>query len=273
MTDVPSIAARAGFDLLWDDLASDVRESIRFGFDHGAVFPRGRRPIEVFRHALGQAICDIEGHPRGELVQRLVRDGPYEGKDSFPASMTGKRLTDAETADVVSFVHGHMVNCFQGALAELLAVRPCQLLLSQLVRAKRAPPATRLYVGDSVLASRGRGLGPAKAADFHLLACGRRGAGQVTVVGVGEVKSHRRGVSAAVGQVGGHERRARRGLSIEGTSCPPEKLVLGVGGRFPVALLRPALLKGRRRGPGRGEGDDRRRRIGVPHLQRGRARQ
>jgi hypothetical protein len=38
-------------------------------------------------------------------------------------------LTDNETASVITFIYSHMVNCFKGALTEMLAVAPCSRAL------------------------------------------------------------------------------------------------------------------------------------------------
>ncbi len=210
----PALTSRAGFDLLWDDLGRDVRRALQYAFDNGAVFRTGRQPLAVFRAALDEAVRNIEGDERGQLIQRFVTDGPYEHEGPFPASMVGKRLTDAETAAAVSFVHGHVVNCFQGALAELLAVLSAQEVLAVLTRERRVPRTTRLYVGDSVRAQRSRRRGAAKAADFHLLAPLGRGRA-MTLVGIGEVKSFTRGTNSIAAQVAQHAVRAGRGLSVE----------------------------------------------------------
>lgn len=218
----------AGFDLLDQSLAADVRSSIAEGQEGGAAFPRGTRPLAVFRAALGEAIRDIRTHPRGRLIQRLLRDGPYEDSGEMPPNLAGKRLTDAETASAVAFVHRHMVSRFQGALAELLSLGPCVRLVKGLVREGKLPHSARVFVGDCVLAPRGPGGQLAKAADLHVLAQEPDGV-TVTVLGVAEVKSFSRAARATSAQLTRHLDRARHGLRVQKRVYPPACVRVGPG--------------------------------------------
>ncbi|MCC7387316.1 MAG: hypothetical protein IT431_00965 [Phycisphaerales bacterium] len=222
------LAQAAGFDLLGSALAEDVRSSIADGLASGAAFHSGTRPLAVFRASLDEAIRDIQTHRRGKLIQRLLRDGPYEDSGEIPSELAGKRLTDDETAAAVAFVHSHLVSCFQGALAELLSVGPCVRLVRALVESGRLPAAARLLVGDSVLAPRAAGGQFAKAADLHVLAHDLDAAA-VTVLGVAEVKSYSRTTRAASTQLTQHLDRARHGLRVQGRAYPPERVRFGPG--------------------------------------------
>lgn len=121
----PHLARSAGFDILETGLARDLRGALRTAIRGGAVLGEATTPLGVFRHALATAIGRIEGERRAALFLRFIGDGPYEGAGDIPPSLQGRRLTDTETAVVIAFIYGHMVNCFKGALAEMLALAPC----------------------------------------------------------------------------------------------------------------------------------------------------
>ena len=87
------------------------------------MFADAAEPLGVFRQVLAGAIRDIEGHPRGRLFQDFLRKGPYEDAGDIPTNLRGERLSDADTGRAVTFIHSHMVNCFKGAVTELLAAK------------------------------------------------------------------------------------------------------------------------------------------------------
>ncbi|MGH9429348.1 MAG: hypothetical protein ACRD2L_23945, partial [Terriglobia bacterium] len=55
-----------------------------------------------------------------------------------------------ECGSCVEFIHSHMVNRFKGALAELLALKPCAALLRNLQSTKELPIRGQLYWGDMI---------------------------------------------------------------------------------------------------------------------------
>ncbi len=209
------LAETVDFSFLAEELGRDANESLSLGLEAGAVMPSAGQPVDHLRHAIAEAIGDITSHARWDLFQRFLEHGPtdVEETDSNP-----ERLTQAETANVISFIWGHTVNSFQGAITELLAVKPCVRILKRLQQEGRLDQETRLYVGDVVMASRLRGFRFAKGADVHMLAVRDESAGcpSVTVLGVGEVKSYFCRERVLQGQLAKHVARARRGLRISG---------------------------------------------------------
>lgn len=205
-----------GIDLLDRDLADDVILSIEHALDHGVVFPAGNSPLTIFQASVADSIRDIEAHPKGALLQRFLTDGPYEGDGPIPAAVSSKRLSDAETASAVAFVLSHVVNSFKGALAELLALRPCVQLTDELKRGGRIPQETRIFAGDAVAVRTSRGHF-AKGADLHLLRDPRQNSPSGEpwdVVGVVEVKSARYSQPRIMRQVRGQLTRCRLGIRV-----------------------------------------------------------
>ena len=116
-----STAEQVGFDLLGAELAQDIESLLLTALEAGAVFPCDSTPLSIFRQSLAMAIRDINADYRGQLFQRFLKDGPYEGEDEIPTKLQDKRLTDDETTKVISFIYSYMVNCFKGAITENLA--------------------------------------------------------------------------------------------------------------------------------------------------------
>ena len=233
------LAETVNFSFLGEELGRDVNQSLSLALEAGAVMPSAGQPVDHLRHAIAEAIGDITSHARWDLFQRFLEHGPMDVEETDSNS---ERLTQAETANVVSFIWGHTVNSFQGAIAELLAVEPCARILKKLQREGRLDQETRLYVGDAVMASRLRGFRFAKGADVHLLAVSDECAGRptVAVLGVGEVKSYFCREEVLQRQLTKHIARARRGLRISGKDYSLDEIKVGRGSRREV--IRIAVL-------------------------------
>lgn len=130
--DAATLAQSAGWDLLPGNLASDIRLSLSSAPKSDAVFADGDSPLPVFRHAIATAIGRIHEDGRLPLFYRFLKDGPYTNSGKFPSKLRVQYLTDEETANVIRFTYSHMVNCFKGALAELLAVGSCLRILRKM---------------------------------------------------------------------------------------------------------------------------------------------
>ncbi len=218
-------ADTVGFEILGKTLGRDVRSAIEAGLKAGVRFRGPARSSAIFRDAVDASIREIEGHPRGRLFQRFLRDGPYERAGPIPRDLARKRLSDQETASAITFIYSHMVNCFKGHLAELLASRPCSELVEQLRDRRRLPRQVRLYVGDVVGAARLSGRGIAKGADMHIIVGPEtRDSDRVTVAGVVEVKSYRRRQQRLTSQLDMHLKRLARGLRIADTDFPSDSI-------------------------------------------------
>jgi hypothetical protein len=133
---------------------------------------------------------------------------------------TSSELMKAETAAVIAFIWGHMINSLQGAITEPLAPAPCTRIVQTLQQESPLPREARLYVRDAVLAARSRGSSDAKGADLHLLVVSGESCAPpaVSVLGVGGVKSYFRREGVLRRQLTNHIARARRGLRICGNA-------------------------------------------------------
>ncbi len=143
------------------------------------------------------------------------------------------RLSDDETASAITFIYSHMVNCFKGALAELLASKACMLLLKKLQQNRKLPANAQLYIGDVIGIHRTKGKGLLKGADQHILIeedNSKRGVtSSITLVGVTEVKSYIQSKSRLRKQLDKHIQRSKRGLQLDGVDYTVDKIKLGYG--------------------------------------------
>ena len=197
----------------------------------GAIFNEGSSPLAIFRKILASSIVDIETHPRGRLFQRFLVKGPYGKDGEIPKELADKYLSDSETASAITFIYAHMVNCFKGAITELLAVKPCIRLMKRFQRNGQLPPDVRLYVGDSVKIYRKTGKGHLKGADQYFLvqhkdSCGYTG---ISVAGVTEVKSYFLSQKRLWTQINRHLLRSKQGLRVNGKNYPEKMVHVGYG--------------------------------------------
>ncbi len=212
-------------------LAKDVESALQAALRGGAVFPDAREPLAIFRQSLTASIRDIESHPRGRRFQEFLLKGPFEDVGQIPTDLVAHRLSDGDCAAAITFIYSHMVNCFKGAVAELLAAEPCLHLLRRLQQEGELPPNARLYAGDSVAIHRTRGKGFLKGADQYILIEGKKpeGVSNMTLAGLTEVKSYFQSESRLRKQLDQHRRRAKRGLQVLGIDYPAEKVNVGYG--------------------------------------------
>lgn len=223
-----TLAEAVSFDFLGEELGHDLNSSIGLALQAGAVFRKADQPLAHFRQAIADAIGQIMADNRWGLLQRFLKHGPQDVGETAPKP---ERLSQAETATVISFIWGHSVNSFQGAITELLATAPCTRILRTLQEEGRLSQESRLYVGDAVLAVRSRDSQHAKGADLHLLDVSDKNSvpSPVVVLGVGEVKSYICREEVLQRQLASHIARARRGLRICGKNYSPEAIRVGRG--------------------------------------------
>lgn len=146
--------------------------------------------------------------------------------------MVGQRLSDGESASAITFIYSHMVNCFQGAVTELLATKACSHLQKQLQQDGKLPVNARLYVGDVVSVHPARGKGLLRGADMYILIEEHRrpdASSSIAVAGVTEVKSYIPSGSRLREQLDQHLRRATQGLRVDGVAYPAEAVKVGYG--------------------------------------------
>lgn len=250
-----SLAETVSFDFLGEELGNDVNEALCLALQAGAFFPKADQPLAIFRQTIADAIRQIAGDARWNLFQRFLKHGPQDLEETVPKP---ERLSQAETSIVISFIWGHAINSFQGAITELLATAPCTRILHTLQQQSRLPHNARLYVGDTVLVPGSRGSQYAKGADLHFLAVSGRSFALpvVVVLGVGEVKSYICREEVLQRQLANHITRVRRGLRICGNDYLPETIQVGHGSRrnlvriavLPSSWLLPRGLRWRQEG-------------------------
>lgn len=127
--------------ILGSQLAEDVLHSVGAALGSNVAFGVFNEPEAILRQAVATAITDLEA--RVSQLHRFLRDGPYEGSGDIPPELQGRRLIDEETSKVVTFIYSHVVNCFQGCLAELLAAKPCAQLIQDLKASRQLTPSVR----------------------------------------------------------------------------------------------------------------------------------
>ncbi|MHC4477865.1 MAG: hypothetical protein ACYTEL_19660 [Planctomycetota bacterium] len=237
------------FELVGADLGSDLESSLQNALTAGVVFPAGNSPLSIFRETLARTIDAIETHQRGQLFQEFLLKGPYEDTGAIPPELMDERLSDAEVASVITFIYSHMVNCFKGAVTELLAANACVRLLKQLQRHSGLPANASLYVGDVVGVHGAGGKGLLKGADLYVLINdhGANAVGGIFVAGVVEVKSYFCSERRVREQLDRHIRRSKEGLRVGGRDYGGEDVRVGFGPDLRV--LRITVLPSRWRLP------------------------
>ncbi|NQT04306.1 MAG: hypothetical protein HQ580_19930 [Planctomycetes bacterium] len=219
------------------DLANDLLKSITIALEAKAVFREGSEPLEIFRDAVANAITNID--ERASLLRRFLRHGPYEREGDIPPELQGLRLTKQEVSKAITFIYSHAVNCFQGQLAELLAVGPFVQLTEELKASGRLPSHSRTYVGDSVLFSEGLARHRRKAADIHIVSIESGSSRKAVVHALAEVKSYACGATRLQKQIAKHVARVRNGALVSilknkleksefKTVCPENILLVGI---------------------------------------------
>ncbi len=206
------IVEEISFSFLSEGISKDLKKSIETGFIGGAIFPPITDALSVLRNAVVEAITDIE--EKGEILRRFLKKGPYWNDGEIPENMSNHCLTDEEMARAISFIYCHMVNCFQGRLAELLAIEPCINLLNDLKSRNLLSKDITLFIGDSILTERINKKGVAKGADFHIININSK-ENIVSVFGVGEVKSYNCSQERVRKQLDEHVIRAKKGLYVK----------------------------------------------------------
>jgi len=218
MAPIHPIAAVASLGLLEPPLRRDVAEAIRLALRSEALFPVGGGVLPIFRQAIAEALTSIE--ERGDLLARFLKLGPYEDTGPIPPQLRGQRLGDEECAKAITFIYSHVVNAFQGRLAELLALASLARLLVQWQRDGSLSSEARIYVGDAALPPAVKRGGLAKGADFHVLSASSQPSEPVVLHAVVEVKSFACSYERIGPQIEKHVARAAQGLSFFPHSRP-----------------------------------------------------
>lgn len=230
-TDAESLVNTVGFELLGAGLGKDVEAALQDALAGGAVFSNGTDPLAIFRQTLAISVRNIESHPRGRLFQKFLLEGPYENTGQIPRELVGRRLSDAESASAIRFIYSHMVNCFKGAVTELLGAAACLRLLKQSQRDGELSADARLFVGDAIMIHRTSRKGVSKGADLHIVVerSGRDAVPSVIVTGIAEVKSGPKSASSMSKQLDRHLLRSKHGLRVASRDYSSEQVQVGYG--------------------------------------------
>lgn len=221
--DSSTLADQADFDLLRDELATDLQSALAAALNAGVSFESGSTPLQIFRAAVAATVRDIQEHPTGRLLGRFLRHGPLVEGEPVSAEVLAQRLTDDETANAIRFIHSSMINTFKGLLAELLAAPRVAAVVDELQRRGSLPPTARVFAGDVVQARMRAGLSWAKAADFHILTVDPS---RAVLHGVAEVKSFPRPRKGLMAQLDQHVQRAHRGIRVQDQVFEAEEVEL-----------------------------------------------
>jgi len=239
ISNTSTLADTVSFEIVGADLGSDLESGLQTALRSGVVFPKRSSPLSIFREALARTINAIETHHRGPLFQEFLLKGPYEDTGTIPRELIDERLSDAEVASVITFIYSHMVNCFKGAVTELLAVNACVRLLKQLQRDSELPADALLYVGDVLGVHRPRGKGLLKGADLYVLINDHKpnAVPGIFVAGVVEVKSYFCSERRLREQLDRHIRRSKLGLRVAGRDYAGEHVRVGFGPNLRVLRI------------------------------------
>lgn len=239
LPDLDDLSGTVGFELLGDGLAGEVESALQVALQGNAVFACGEDPLTIFRHALAASIRNIESHPRGKLFQTLLLNGPSVSAEDITGSLAKQLLSDAEIATAITFIYSHMINCFKGAVAELLAARPCLFLMNQLRLDSGLSGGAKLYVGDAVSVRRAETKSFLKGADLHILTAERstNNLSRIVVAGVVEVKSYKQSQRHLRDQLDRHLQRVSRGLLVDNVYYSSDAITVGFGRKRQVARI------------------------------------
>jgi len=235
-TPLTGLSDHVDFDLLDEPLASDIMKSLKAAIDGGAVFAAPPDPLAIFRQALLSSIRQIEeDQKRFALFVRFLRDGPYYQRGDIPPEVASQFLTDDETRQAIRYIYHRVVNTFQGALAELLAVGPCVNLFHDLQREGRIYSKARMYVGDTTMLLAGTSERWAKGPDISFLAPTKPN--KMHFEGVAEVKSYALSQKRLEGQMLHQVLRAKRGILLRNEGGGYDKVPVDVErGEGPVRV-------------------------------------
>jgi|GEM_PF-679121 len=183
--------------------------------------------LRRFERALDSVIIDVNSHPTGELLKTLIR----EESD----------LTIDEIIQCLEFIYSHMVNKFQGDLAEFLSLAICSEIGQKWKSEGRLNPKARYIWGDDIRERRSTNPGSgwhkgadglfvveeAQSDDTSPRAFETGSSLQTTdlaIFGVVEVKSYAISYRRAATQIEKHLARLQGGLKIAEREWSPDHL-------------------------------------------------
>jgi len=224
-----NIIKEINFDFLSGDLGYDIENSIKTGLSFGALFPKSQNALEIFRESVAEAILEIE--QKVDLISNFLRKGPYWSDEPIPKQYKDFCLSDMEVTAVIAFIYSHMINHFQGKLAELLAIEPCVEFIKTNLSKFTSYNNIKLFIGDSAYTEKLKSIGKAKGADFHIINFDNKTKNNPVLLGVVEVKSYVASQNQLRLQLDNHINRVSKGIKIKNNIYSPDliKSVCKVG--------------------------------------------
>lgn len=210
-------------DLGCGPLARDVWTSLdRTRSCHGREEDPCPTPEQIFDAAMVNVIRGIEARQRFQILKRFIAHGSLLPSWDTMSANSADPLDDEELAACVDFISGHMVQKFQGRLAELLASAPLSDLVRTLRDSGRLPQNVTLVFGG-VIRCAGRSAKP------QVDPCGRVGIqgpdalvfrplseSEIEICLLAEIKSMYVSPGDLRRQCDGHIASVRRGVCLGG---------------------------------------------------------
>jgi len=240
---VSKIAELPGFEIIGIQFGRDVEFALKTALSGGVIFNNAGKPLSIFREAIAASTRDIEYHPKGILFQEFLSKGPYEDQGEIPTELVSSRLSDTDTASVITFIYSFMVNSFKHSISEMLAASACLRFVKGLQKVGELDENAQIYVGEAVNTLKvGRGL--SRGADLYILIKDLKipGPQSITLAGVVEVAAYSRPLCRLRKQFSGDILKATRGLRICGYEYSAEQVNVGYGRKHRV--LRIAIQPG-----------------------------
>jgi hypothetical protein len=196
------IATVIGDVALADDLMNSVQRSS--GSTVGSVLSVDDR----FREALDAARVDVQQDPRGQLLASLLQDDA--------------ELTNEQVIRCLRFIYWHMINTFQGDLAELLAMGTVSECIADWASEGLLPSDAQTIWGRAVrMRSAKRPTGWLKGADAVVVSADDR---RLIIHAAVEIKSYPVSQARAGRQLRSHLRRFGGGVKIGSRAWHPSEI-------------------------------------------------
>jgi hypothetical protein len=204
-------------------LALSINKAIKNALAYSFIRLEGGQNVsDVFNHSLLAVARDINAHPRGKLVRRLIEWGHHDPDCPPDYNKHGKEiLSDIELGKCIEFIFSYMINRFKGELAELLALEPCCHLFAEFLSNGIIPSGTLLYWGETIQEPDCKGYYK-KGADGLIIE--HTDSDIITILGTVEIKSMVRSFQKVLDQIDKHIKRLDQGLSLNKYHWSPHQL-------------------------------------------------
>lgn len=207
------------------NLASSLFDSINSAIKKDNVFLDEKTSVrKIFDQTLNNSIRNIQKHTRGKLFQRLIEFGPLNPNETDLLNYPSETyLSDEECISAANFIYSHIINCFKGDLAELLAIQTIFQLRELLEKEGAISKNLNICLGDFIKEFQKTG-NLAKGADGLIVDIDNSNQ-SVRIKGVIEVKSMYLPQAKMIKQIDKHIYRLKKGLQLGHQLYPDENVV------------------------------------------------